>query len=159
MKGCPVVAFSVPLLILVSGVMLQAMGAGKEKHTPVVTQPPREIVRQFNLSPFYKKFVSAGGIPIVGSEKVSDYAFLEAAYIINNMLAGREDLRQAIIRNKIRVAIMAPTELTTDITEFNAHELQLLGLLAIPCRIPAFWSLVPLPNFGREPKERMGQVH
>lgn len=114
-----VVAFSVPLLILVSGVMLQAMGAGKEKHTPVVTQPPREIVRQFNLSPFYKKFVSAGGIPIVGSEKVSDYAFLEAAYIINNMLAGREDLRQAIIRNKIRVAIMAPTELTTDIPEHS----------------------------------------
>jgi hypothetical protein len=35
------------------------------------------------------------------------------------MLAGREDLRQAIIRNKIRVAIMAPTELTTDIPEHS----------------------------------------
>ena len=89
---------SAPLLMLASGVMLQAMGSGKEKQTLVVTQPPQEIVHQFNLSPFYKKFVSAGSVPVVGSEKVSDYALLEAAYIINKMLAGREDLRQAIIR-------------------------------------------------------------
>ncbi|MEZ8217373.1 hypothetical protein B0813_000910 [Candidatus Fervidibacteria bacterium JGI MDM2 SSWTFF-3-K9] len=89
---------SAPLLMLASGVILQAMGSGKEKQTLVVTQPPQEIVHQFNLSPFYKKFVSAGSVPVVGSEKVSDYALLEAAYIINKMLAGREDLRQAIIR-------------------------------------------------------------
>jgi hypothetical protein len=89
---------SLTLLILVSGVMLQAMGSGKEKQSLVVTPPPKEVVQQFNLSPFYKKFVSAGSVPVVGSEKVSDYALLEAAYIINKMLAGREDLRQAIIR-------------------------------------------------------------
>jgi hypothetical protein len=53
------------------------------------------------------------------SEKVSDYALLEATYIINSMLAGREDLRQAIISKKIRVVIMAPTELTTDIPEHS----------------------------------------
>ncbi|MEZ8221105.1 Concanavalin A-like lectin/glucanases superfamily protein [Candidatus Fervidibacteria bacterium JGI MDM2 JNZ-1-D12] len=109
----------VTVVVWVSGLMLQAVGDDKPQTLLKVTTPPQEIVKQFNLSPFYKKFVSANGIPIVGSEKVSDYALLEAAYIVNNMLAGRDDLRKAIIRNKIRVVVMAHTELTTDIPEHS----------------------------------------
>lgn len=87
-----------------------------------ITSPPPEVVKAFNLSPFYKKFLDAGGLPIVASEKVSDYALLEARYIINNMLAGREDIRKALIAHKIRVAIMAPAELTTNIPEHSDLE-------------------------------------
>ncbi len=87
--------------------------------TSSVTAPPNDLVKAWGISPFYKKFVSANGIPVIASEKVSDYALLEAAYIVNNMLAGRNDLRDAIARNKIRVVVMAATELTTDVPEHS----------------------------------------
>ena len=82
-----------------------------------VGPPPEEVRRDFKLDAFYKKCVVAGGFPIVASERVSDYALLEAAYLIDKMLAGRDDLRQALVRNRIRLAIMAPTEFTTDMPE------------------------------------------
>ncbi len=107
------------LVVWMSGLVVQAVGSKEQQTSLKVINPPQEVVKQFNLSPFHKKFVSAGGIPVISSEKVSDYALLEAAFIINNMLVGREDLREAIIRNKIRVVVMAHTELTTDIPEHS----------------------------------------
>ena len=84
-----------------------------------VTAPPAEEIDRLELSDFYKKFVSAGGIPIVSSEQVSDYALLEAAYLLDCMLVGREDIREAIAGNNVRFAIMSPTEMTTDIPEHS----------------------------------------
>ncbi|MCS7266292.1 MAG: hypothetical protein NZ805_15850 [Armatimonadetes bacterium] len=110
---------TVTVAVWVIGLMVQVVGSEKEQNLLSVTNPPQEVVKHFNLPPFYKKFVSANGIPIVGSEKVSDYALLEAAHIVNNMLAGRDDLRNAIIRNKIRVVVMAHNELTTEIPEHS----------------------------------------
>jgi len=81
-----------------------------------VTAPPPSM----NLPDFYKKYVSAGGYPIVGSEKVSDYALKEAAYLINMMLAKRSDVRQAMIESGSRVVVMAHNEYTTDVPE-HAH--------------------------------------
>ena len=49
----------------------------------VVTKPPPEL----DLDPYYVKYISANGYPIVSSEQVSDYALKEAAYLINMMLA------------------------------------------------------------------------
>lgn len=43
---------------------------------------------------FYKKYVDANGIPIIGSEKVKDAALLMARDIVIYMLAGRPDLRK-----------------------------------------------------------------
>ncbi len=82
--------------------------------------PPVESVRsEFKLAPFYEKCVMAGGLPIVSSNKVHDAALHEAADIVRNMLRGRDDLLQALFRNKVRIAIMAPTEFTTDIPEHS----------------------------------------
>ena len=58
-----------------------------------VTVPPAAL----NLDPFYKKYISAKGYPIVSSDKVSDYALYEATYLVNMMLAQREDVRQAMM--------------------------------------------------------------
>lgn len=86
---------------------------------PKITQPPASVRKALRLSPFYKKYLDAKGLAIVGSEKVSDAALVEARDIVNSMLWDREDIRKAIIRNKIRVAVMAPTEQTTDIPEHS----------------------------------------
>ena len=39
---------------------------------------PAEVRQALKLSPFYKKFVSAGGLPVVSSAKVSDAGLREA---------------------------------------------------------------------------------
>jgi len=87
------------------------------RHGLKVAEVPEEVRKSLGLDPFYKKYVSARGFPVIGSEKVSDYALLEAAYLINHMLLDRPDVRDALIRNKVRFVVMAPTEMTTDVPE------------------------------------------
>ena len=84
-----------------------------------ITPPPPALVEAFHLSPFYRKCLILDGLPIVASEKVSDDAIREAAFIVNKMLADRDDVRAALIKNSIRVAVMAPTEMTTDLPEHS----------------------------------------
>jgi len=84
-----------------------------------VSAPPDQVRTEFKLAPFYEKCVLVGGLPIVSSGKVSDAALREAADIVWNMLAGRDDLLQALVRNKVRVAVMAPNEFTLDIPEHS----------------------------------------
>lgn len=79
----------------------------------VVTAPPQPL----NLDPFYKKYTDALGIPILSSEKVPDAALLVARDISIHMLAKRPDLRQEMIKKKMRVGVMAQSESTTDIPE------------------------------------------
>jgi hypothetical protein len=83
--------------------------------TPVtVVAPPVEL----KIPPFYKKFVSANGYPIVASEHVNDFALREAAFLINQMLAHRPDVRKAMIASGSRMCIIAHNEFTTDLPEF-----------------------------------------
>lgn len=84
-----------------------------------VTEPPQAEVDRLKLSPHYRKYVSVEGFPIVGSAKVSDYALLEAAYIVRHMLSHRPDVREALTKNKVRLAVMAHDELTTSVPEHS----------------------------------------
>ena len=108
---------------LAVGIALGACGSAGAQTTTAsglrVTIPSKEIAERFNLDPFYKKYVGANGFPVVASEKVCDYALLEAAYLINHMLAGRDDIRDAMIKNKTRFVVMAVEELTTQIPEHS----------------------------------------
>lgn len=79
-----------------------------------VKPPPAQI----KVPEFYKKYVDAGGYPIVASEKVNDYALKEAAYLINQMLAHRPDVKRAMIESGSRLCIIGASEFTTDLPEF-----------------------------------------
>lgn len=81
-----------------------------------VTAPPAEL----KLDPFYKKYVSAEGIPVVSSGAVNDYALLETAHLAELMLAKRPDVRAAMIANGSRVIVIGYQEFSTDIPEY-AH--------------------------------------
>jgi len=74
------------------------------------------------LDPFYEKYLSYKGFPIVSSAKVSDYALKEATFPIEQMIGDREDIIDALIENKVHLAIMAPDELTTNIPEHATLE-------------------------------------
>ena len=84
-----------------------------------VVAPPAEVVKALKLAPFYKRYLAVDGFAIVSSEHVSDDALREAADIVRQMLADRPDILKAIVGNKIRLAIMSPTEQTTDIPEHS----------------------------------------
>ena len=68
---------------------------------------------------FYTQAVSANGFPIVGSAKVNPYAFKEAAYRVDMMLAKRPDVLAAMIKSGARMCIMAYNEYTTDLPEWS----------------------------------------
>jgi cyclophilin family peptidyl-prolyl cis-trans isomerase len=80
---------------------------------------PQSVRKRFNLAPFYQKYVDVEGLPIVSSSNVSDYALLEAAWIVQRMLTNRSDILRAMASNNVRLAVMAWNEFTTDIPEHS----------------------------------------
>ena len=110
------------VLLLFAALVCGAVWAGPPEKAPPaeetkVTEVPEELRESLKLDPFYQKYASAKGIPVLSSEKVSDKALVEAVYLINQMLADRDDIRQALIKGKMRFVVMAPTEMTTDVPE------------------------------------------
>src|SRR5687767_6809883 len=80
---------------------------------------PQTVRAKFKLAAFYQKYVEVEGFPIVSSSNVSDYALLEASWIVRQMLTNRTDLLHAMASNNVRLAVMAWNEFTTDIPEHS----------------------------------------
>jgi cyclophilin family peptidyl-prolyl cis-trans isomerase len=84
-----------------------------------VAPVPNAVRQQFKLAGFYQKYLDLEGLPIVGSSNVSDYALLEAKWIVRHMLTNRTDILHAMADNNVRLAVMAWNEFTTDIPEHS----------------------------------------
>ena len=86
---------------------------------PIRVVPISNQLRQdYGLDPFYVKTVTAGSIVIVGSDKVSDWALLEAAYLMDHQLHDSPKwVHEALTANKVRLAVMAVVEYTMDLPE------------------------------------------
>jgi hypothetical protein len=85
---------------------------------PRVIGVPDSVANKFSLDlTFYKKYTSAGGIPVISSALVPDEALLVARDIMLHMLSARADIKADIIARGGRVGVMAITEMTTDIPE------------------------------------------
>ena len=91
-----------------AAVVDEAEGLGR------VVAPPAAL----KVDPFHAKSTSAHGFPIVASAAVSDFALLEAAYLVDALLAARPDVRQALIESGARLCILGHDEYTTDLPEF-----------------------------------------
>ncbi|MBX7457531.1 glycoside hydrolase [Qipengyuania sp. 1NDH17] len=78
--------------------------------------PPTDI----GAEQFYKKYVSARGIPILSSDRVPDEALLAARDMASGLLAYRPDLADWLVGNDYRVAIIAEEEALLDLPE-KAH--------------------------------------
>lgn len=74
---------------------------------------------QLNADPFYSKYVDAHGIPVLSSAAVADAALTRACEIALAMLAAHDDLRQEMIANGARIAVIGQNELLTDIPDFR----------------------------------------
>ena len=76
-------------------------------HTPTAA-PARRLPpppASLDLDPYYRKYLDAGGIPVVASSDVDDQHLYHARDIINAMLAHRPDLRATMAANRFRVVI------------------------------------------------------
>ena len=115
------------LVILLVLVSTQVARAGEDPAKPAASRwqvkPPSEkLKREWKLAPFYKKHVSVNGFPILSSERVSDYALLEAAYLIDRMVNKRPDILRAMIQSRTRFVIMGVHEMTTQVPEHSDLE-------------------------------------
>jgi hypothetical protein len=93
--------------------LLAAAAAGPPGASGVVSRPPAAL----GLDPFYAKYVDAGGLTVIGSARVPDAALARAGTIVAGMLAHRPDLRHELVRQGVRVGIIAADEAITDLPE------------------------------------------
>ena len=92
-------------------VAFSAAALAEKKPSFEVTAPPAEL----GADPFYKKYVSANGLPVLASEKVNDYALKEAAFLVTEMLALRPDILAAMVKSGSRLCVIGYNEWTTDL--------------------------------------------
>ena len=70
--------------------------------TPQQVAPPPSTL---GLDPYYRKYLDAGGIPVLASSDVDDAELYHARDIIAAMLSNRPDLLAAMVANRFRVII------------------------------------------------------
>ena len=114
-----------PLWISAALILAQDREPGPEPTAePAVAEVPRGLVRSHGLAPFYRRHLDVDGLPLLSSERVPDEAFLAARELLQRMLAKDPRLAKELAKSKVRVAIMAPDEVTTDVPEhadLNRH--------------------------------------
>lgn len=98
--------------------VLTAVPALAQRQVTAISDETRE---HYALHPYYKQILLADGLLIVSSDKVPAEGLEEAAYLIDQVLMGRDDLRKAIATAQIRLAIMNIDEFTTDVPEHAKH--------------------------------------
>jgi hypothetical protein len=97
----------------------QPLPRGGTTPPAVNVKPIEEDLRSsYRINPFYKKTLTSADVVIVGSERVSDWAFLEAAYTLDHQLhESPQWVLDALRTNKVRLAIIACVEYTMDLPE------------------------------------------
>lgn len=102
----------------------EATGDGDvpEEFRQAALRVPEDVRQEFSLDDFYQKHIDVGGLPVVGSQKVSDAAMREAAWIVDKMVGHRPDILQRMADNKTRLAVMAWNEYTSDVPEHRHLE-------------------------------------
>lgn len=89
------------------------------RQTTDTTKSSTAVPAGLGLSSFYKKYLDANGIPVVSSDKVPDAALIQAQAIIAQLLEKIPAIAAKMKENKLRVAIMAESEVTIDIPEHS----------------------------------------
>lgn len=110
------VLFSVMILHHMPGVT-RSQEQAKPMIQDYVSAAIGPVPESLRLDPFYKKYTDALGIAIVSSDNVPGAALLVARDIVIHMLSKRPDLREEMIKRRMRVGVMAQSESTTDVPE------------------------------------------
>jgi hypothetical protein len=112
-------AVALALAAGVSGGCAAGSRGAVDEPVPSPVEPEVEAPAPGEFHPFYAKKLLAEGLPVISSARVPDEALRAAAETVTGMLARRPDLLEALVRAKVRVAIMASSEVTTDVPEHS----------------------------------------
>jgi cyclophilin family peptidyl-prolyl cis-trans isomerase len=118
------VSIRVILMVALVGAFAVVLACRQNERTQRSSVGPvsEDIRAEFELTPFYEKSVMLGSFPVVGSADVSDAALLEAGWIVEKMLGGRNDILDAMADQGVRLVVMAWNEFTTDVPEHGHLE-------------------------------------
>ncbi|MCI0745473.1 MAG: hypothetical protein L0Y58_08720 [Verrucomicrobia subdivision 3 bacterium] len=94
---------------------------------PPVTAPPEsffQLVRENDREAaraFYKKYIDVKGMPVVAAGEVADQALQRTYSIVTHMLAGRPDILEAMVSNRMYLIIIGKDQVYTDMPEYRNH--------------------------------------
>ena len=74
----------------------------------------RDAARQF-----YKKYIDVKGMPVVAAAEVSDLGLQRTYDIVTHLLAGRPDVIQAMVKNKMYLIVIGKDQRYTDMPEYR----------------------------------------
>jgi hypothetical protein len=116
-------------LILAAGALIAGVqppgAAGADR--PPVTAPPESffaMVRERDRDAarqFYRKHIDVQGMPVVAAGEVADLALQRTHWIVSHMLAGRPDLIEAMVRNRMYLIVIGKDQVYTDMPEYRDH--------------------------------------
>lgn len=89
------------------------------KPFPKVETGENVITPPEGIHPFYKKYINANGILIVGSEKVRDASLRAARKTVLKLTSTRPDVHKAIVEGNARISVMAFSETASDLPEYG----------------------------------------
>lgn len=94
------------------------------KDTYLVQPLSDDLAKEYDLDKnFYKKATYVQDILIATSEKVSDYAHLEAAYLYDKIMSSiKKDVAQRIRERKVLCILVGHDELTSQIPQFTSDK-------------------------------------
>ncbi len=92
-------------------------------HPAIHVEPISDQIRQkYRLDPFYIKTLNIRGVQVVGSVRVSDWAFLEAAYTLDHQfMHSPQWVTDGFAATNVHLAIIAEVEYTMDLPENNSR--------------------------------------
>ena len=114
----------------IAGLFLAALLSGSAvfaQSSPAVTPPPDlffEMVREADREVargFYKKYIDVKGMPVVAASVVDDLALQRTYEIVTRMLAGRPDVVEALVKNKMYLIVIGRDQVYTDMPEYRKH--------------------------------------
>lgn len=92
---------------------------------PRVTPPPESFFLLVNeqdrdvARKFYAKYIDVRGMPVVAAAVVDDAALQRTYTIVTSMLAGRPDIIQALVKNRMYLIVIGKDQVYTDMPEYR----------------------------------------
>jgi alpha-glucosidase len=87
-----------------------------ESFFQLVNEQDRDVARKF-----YAKHIDVRGMPVVAAAVVDDAALQRTYTIVTSMLAGRPDIIQALVKNRMYLIVIGKDQVYTDIPEYRNH--------------------------------------
>jgi hypothetical protein len=126
MRLVATISAAIPLLLPTIPASAHAQQA-RRPSVPSVTKVPESfygLLREEDRAVarrFYGKHIDVKGMPVVASSVVDDAALQRTYTIVTRMLAGRPDVLQAMVKNRMYLIIIGKDQVYTDMPEYRNH--------------------------------------